>query len=92
MSESMKPSEAVKAVLSYMDGLNVSLLELETYGYVQGFEDDPLNVSVDEAFDRLVEDDFNYWENNQDADYWYQAGQDMVSEALSERGLMNEEE
>lgn len=90
-------SAAVREVLDLMGQLNVSLLDLETYGYVETVafqqESESLTVPVDEAFNRLVEDGFNYWaEDSNGADHWYQAGLDMVRDALDERDLIPEEQ
>jgi hypothetical protein len=82
----------VRRVLKVMDQLGVSLLDIETFGYVEAREED-LTTTIEDAFDQLIEDGFNFWEqDSHNAEHWYQAGADMVHDALDARGLLIEEE
>lgn len=82
----MSHAENVRKVFDLMGQLNVSLDDLELYGYVESHGD--LTVPAGEAFERLTGDGFQINESKY-AEHYYQATSDYVAEALQRLGLMD---
>lgn len=86
----MGHADNTKAAYHVMQGLNVSLYDLELWGLVEGMADQ-LTVAPEAAFDRLIEEGFSLGEGGS-IEHYYQATADYVSEALTKRGLMKDED